>query len=367
MSEDRYILHIDMDAFFASVEQLDNPKYAGRPLIVGGNPEGRGVVAACSYEARKYTIHSAMSGARALRLCPHAVFVRPRIARYREVSTHIMEIFRRYTECVEPLSLDEAFLDISEDHHSMSEAAQTAEEIRRAIFEETGLTGSAGISYNKFLAKTASDLNKPDGLSVITKEEAKDFIASLAIGKFFGVGRVTEKKMHKLGVRTGKDLLRFDQDELISLFGKAGAYFHAIARGRDDRPVQISRTRKSIGTETTLPSDITDLSQIEEIINTLAQKVEKAMHNKGVAGHTLTLKVRYHDFSTVTRSLSLSDPIQNAEEILQHTPHLLRTTDAGTIKLRLLGITLSNLSTNDQKKPVQLQLPFANSETDELE
>ncbi len=358
MDDNRYILHIDMDAFFASVEQLDNPKYGGRPLIVGGNPEGRGVVAACSYEARRYGIHSAMSGAKAIRLCPHAVFVRPRIPRYREISSHIMEIFRRFTADVEPLSLDEAFLDISENHSNMESAAKTAEEIRSTIFSETGLTASAGVSYNKFLAKTASDINKPDGLTVITWEEAKEFIAALPIGKFFGVGRVTEKKMHKLGVRCGKDLLRFDQEELTALFGKTGTFFYMIARGVDRRPVQLRRSRKSVGSETTLAEDTCDMTRIQEVLTLLAEKVGSAIHKKRMAGHTLTLKVRYHDFTTVTRSLSLHTPIHSAEEILQHTPHLLRTTEAGSIQLRLLGLTLSNLTSQTDSRPVQLSLPF---------
>ncbi|MBU0942946.1 MAG: DNA polymerase IV [Proteobacteria bacterium] len=349
MRDQRYILHIDMDAFFASVEQLDNPKLAGRPLIVGGNPKSRGVVAACSYEARRYGIHSAMAGAKAFRLCPQAIFVRPRIERYHEISTHIMEIFRRSTALVEPLSLDEAFLDISADHHSFAAAAQTAESIRSQIFQETGLTGSAGVSYNKFLAKTASDINKPDGLTVISHKEAKSFIASLAIGKFYGVGKVTEQKMHTLGIRTGQDLLRFSKKELLVLFGKAGAYFHDIARGIDTRPVQRKRTRKSMGTETTLQTDILDLDLIRQIVEDLAQKVAQGLRSKGMGGHTITLKVRYHDFTTVTRSLSLSSPLYDAREILHHTPHLLRSTEAGKRRIRLLGITISNLTTCQRK------------------
>ncbi len=347
-----------MDAFFASVEQLDNPKLSGRPLIVGGNPKGRGVVAACSYEARRYGIHSAMAGAKASRLCPQAIFVHPRKERYSEVSNQIMEIFRHYTPLVEPLSLDEAFLDITLDHQSLSSAAETAEKIRSRIFHETGLTASAGVSYNKFLAKTASDLNKPDGLAIISPAQAKTFLASLAIGKFYGVGKVTEEKMHTLGVRTGQDLLRFDKKELTALFGKAGAYFHDIARGVDIRPVQSRRKRKSFGTETTLHSDIIELDQVREVIRDLAHKIGEGLHTKAMGGHTLTLKVRYHDFTTVTRSLSLPSPLQSAQDIMQHTSHLLRSTEAGRTRIRLLGITISNLTANSEKKPVQLKLPF---------
>ncbi len=359
MENHRFILHIDMDAFFASVEQMDNPKTAGRPLIVGGNPKGRGVVAACSYEARKFGIHSAMSGANAFRLCPHALFVRPRKDRYREVSSQIMEIFNSCAPLVEPLSFDEAFLDISGDHESFPDAAQTAELIRSRIFHEVGLTCSAGVSYNKFLAKVASDINKPDGLTVITDNQAKSFLASLAIGKFYGVGRVTEKKMHSLGIRTGHDLLRFRKIELERFFGKAGIFFHSIARGVDKRPVQCRKGRKSIGTETTLHKDILDLHQVQVVIEELSLKVEQALQNKACGASTITLKVRYHDFRTVTRSLTLPVPLSRADEIMHHILPLLQETEAGKKKIRLLGITLSNLTDPSLKVPVQLHLPFS--------
>lgn len=359
MTEQRHILHIDMDAFFASVEQMDNPKLSGRPVIVGGTPQGRGVVAACSYEARKFGIHSAMSAARAIRRCPHAVFVRPRKGRYKEVSIQIMEIFRSCSPCIEPLSVDEAFLDITEKHDTISAAAETAEHIRSRVFHEVGLTCSAGVSYNKFLAKIASDMNKPDGLTIITPEQAKEFIASLPIGKFYGVGKVTEKKMHSLGIRTGHDLLRFRKNELIRFFGKAGRFFYDIARGVDERPVQVSRGRKSIGTETTLHTDLLDLEEIRAVVENLALRVERALKNKECGGTTITLKVRYHDFTTVTRSLTLPAPLYTFDEIMQHIPQLLRATDAGKTKIRLLGITVSNLSCETKKIPIQLPLPFS--------
>jgi len=358
MTEQRHILHIDMDAFFASVEQMDNPKLAGRPVIVGGNPEGRGVVAACSYEARKFGIHSAMSAARAIQNCPHALFVRPRKDRYKEVSIQIMEIFRSCSPMIEPLSVDEAFLDITEDHDTIQEAASTAEHIRSRVFHEVGLTCSAGVSYNKFLAKVASDINKPDGLTIITKEQAEDFLASLAIGKFYGVGKVTEKKMHTLGIRIGHDLLRFEKIELIRFFGKAGAFFYDIVRGVDKREVKPGAGRKSVGTETTFHEDILELDKIEEVIQNLAEKVAHSLQKKESCGTTLTLKVRYHDFSTVTRSLTLPAPLCSSEEIMQHMPQLLRATDAGKIKIRLLGVTVSNLLKQSEKIPVQLKLPF---------
>ncbi len=358
MTENRYILHIDMDAFFASVEQMDNPKYGGRPLIVGGNPEGRGVVAACSYEARKFGIRSALSAARAVKLCPHALFVRPRKERYKEVSIQIMEIFKRYSPFIEPLSLDEAFLDISSNHETMEAAAETAEEIRSRVFHEVGLTCSAGVSYNKFLAKVASDMKKPDGLTVIPIDEARSLLDTLPIGKFFGVGRVTEKKMHSLGIHYGRDILRFDKAQLIRFFGKAGAFFHDIARGVDNRPVESQKGRKSIGTETTFHSDIDDIDEIEKILRDLALKVEQGLQNKSCGATTVTLKVRYHNFTTVTRSCTHSIPINSVDEIMKCTRQLLETTDAGKIKIRLLGISLSNLTNTSRKIPVQLGLPF---------
>ncbi len=359
MPTDRHILHIDMDAFFASVEQMDNPKYAGRPLIVGGNPKGRGVVAACSYEARKYGIHSAMSAAKAVRCCPHALFVKPRKDRYREVSHQIMDIFQENAPVIEPLSLDEAFLDISDNHSNIDDAAKTAERIRGQVFHEVGLTCSAGISHNKFLAKTASDINKPDGLTIIRREEADAFLAELAIGRFYGVGKVTEKKMHALGVRKGADLFRFSRKELGRFFGKAGIFFYDIVRGIDDRPVQVSRGRKSIGTETTLHTDVLDLAEIDKILVNLSEKVGRSLQKKDCGGTTVTLKVRYHDFTTVTRSHTSATPLYNAEEIMQYIPALLVSTDAGKTEIRLLGITVSNLSHTSQSPPLQLQLPFS--------
>lgn len=359
MPANRYILHIDMDAFFASVEQMDNPKYAGRPLIVGGTPEGRGVVAACSYEARKFGIHSAMSAANAIRHCPHALFVRPRKDRYQEVSSQVMGIFRESAPVIEPLSLDEAFLDISDTHTSLDSASTTADNIRSRVFHEVGLTCSAGVSHNKFLAKIASDINKPDGLTIIRPEESNDFLAALPIGKFFGVGKVTEKKMHALGVRKGADLFRFTKKELERFFGKAGIFFYDIVRGIDDRPVQVSRGRKSIGTETTMHEDVLNLQEIKDILTSLSKKVAQSLQKKECGGTTVTLKVRYHDFITVTRSHTLTVPLFSAEEIMQHIPDLLQSTEAGNTAIRLLGITISNLSDKSQKIPLQLQLPFS--------
>ena len=354
----RKIVHIDMDAFFASVEQLDNPELRGRPVIVGGSPKSRGVVAACSYEARRFGIHSAMPSARAILLCPGALFVRPRMARYKEVSDQVMEIFRRCTDLVEPLSLDEAFLDVTDCRHHKGSATLIAQDIRRQIHLATGLTASAGISCNKFLAKVASGLHKPDGMSVILPEDALDFLARLPIGKFFGVGRVTEKRMQQLGIHTGFDLRRFRREELTLHFGKAGSFFYDIVRGRDFRPVQASHVRKSIGSESTLAQDTLDLPEIFDILQTLSQEIETSLVKHQQGGSTITLKVRYHDFTTITRSHTVSCPVFCHQDIFRHIPNLLKCTEAGRKKIRLLGISVAKLTEKDKKQARQLQLPF---------
>lgn len=347
-----------MDAFYASVEQKDNPQYRGRPLIVGGDPKSRGVVAACSYEARAFGIHSAMVCSKAARLCHRAVFIRPRIHRYKEISQEIMAIFKQYTDLVEPLSLDEAFLDVTENKINIPSATLVAERIRSQIFKETGLTASAGVSYNKFLAKIASDVNKPDGITTIPPEQALDFLSNLPIGKFFGVGKVTEKKMSDLGIRTGHDLRSWDREKLIACFGKSGAFFSDIAQGIDDRPVRPNRMRKSVGSETTLLQDTSDKGKIWEILSGIAAKIEKSLEKVQTGGYTVTLKIRYSDFTTVTRSRTFRNPVSRGNEILLCLPELLRMTEAGRRDIRLLGITVSNLTINEKKKPRQLLLPF---------
>ena len=358
----RKIIHIDMDAFFASVEQRDNPELRDRPLVVGGDPRGRGVVAACSYEARSFGIHSAMSCARACKLCPEAVFVRPRKERYREVSSQIMAIFKEYTDLVEPLSLDEAFLDITENKKDIPSATWTAEAIRRDIVRRTGLTASAGVSCNKFLAKVASDINKPDGITVVTPEQALPFIRTLPVRKFYGVGRVTEKRMHGMGIRTGADLERFSRQQLTATFGKAGSFFYDIVRGRDNRPVRPSRARKSIGTETTLRRDIRERAAMLAILAEQAEQVGQALAGKELAARTLTLKIRYRDFTTVTRSITPPRPFVEAADIMARVPPLLAATEAGRQQVRLLGLTVSNLCPAQATEPAtsrQLRLPFA--------
>ncbi len=355
----RKIIHVDMDAFYASVEQRDNPQLRGHPVVVGGQPDSRGVVATCSYEARRFGIHSAMSCARAYRLCPQVIFVRPRFSAYHEVSQQIREIFQRYTDLIEPLSLDEAYLDVTINKPGIQSATWIAQIIRQKIKNETGLTASAGISYNKFLAKIASDVKKPDGLTVVTPEQAEQFIARLPIRRFHGVGRVTEKKMQNLGVLTGADLRLRSRQELDKNFGKAGEYYFNSARGIDLRPVVPNRVRKSIGKETTLTEDTANHGQMLTIIGDLAEKVAALLQTKKTSGLTLTLKVKYSDFQIVTRSISREHPIETADEIMLLSEKLLQKTEAGDRTVRLLGVTISHLTTDiPANEPLQLELPF---------
>jgi DNA polymerase-4 len=350
-----------MDAFYASVEQRDRPELRGKPVIVGGDPDRRGVVAACSYEARRYGIHSAMAAVTARRRCPGAVFLRPRFDVYRQVSCQIREIFLRYTDLVEPLSLDEAFLDVTKNKKETPSATRLAESIRKEIREETDLTASAGVSFNKFLAKIASDFNKPDGIAVVTPEMAEDFIGRLPIGRFFGVGRSTEARMHALGIRTGADLRRAALSELLQHFGKSGRFFYAIARGKDDRPVTPERVRKSLGKETTLSEDIDDLDQMLAILYEIARKLERLVQTHEIQARTIALKVKYDDFRTVTRSATLPAPVETAAVMMRHVADLLPKTAAGRKKVRLLGITLSNFA-GDAAVPCcfqQLPLPLS--------
>ena len=356
--DNRKIIHIDMDAFYASVEQRDRPELKGKPVIVGGAPDARGVVAACSYEARKFGIHSAMSSKRAIMLCPKAVFLRPRFDAYKAVSEQIRNIFLTYTDLVEPLSLDEAFLDVTDNKQGLVSATQIAREIKKKIVETCALTASAGVSFNKFLAKVASDYRKPDGLTVVTPEEADLFIDYLPIGKFFGVGKVTEAKMLNIGIRTGGDLKRFEKQELIRIFGKAGEYFYDIAHGLDDRPVCAERIRKSIGKEITLYEDTDDYSHILEILANIADKLEILLTRRQIKGKTVTLKVKYFDFISITRSATLPKPVLDATAIMEQVKLLLTATEAGRKKIRLLGISISNFIDADARKQIQLRLPF---------
>jgi DNA polymerase-4 len=314
-------------------------------VIVGGAPDSRGGVAACSYEARKFGIHSAMPSSRAWRLCPHAIFLRPRFSVYRRVSNEIRNIFQTVTELVEPLSLDEAFLDVTDCPDCKGSATLIARKIKQAIKERTRLTASAGVSYNKFLAKIASDMDKPDGLFLITPEQGLTFVEQLPIRKFFGIGKATEAKMKSLGIHTGADLKSWSLEQLQYTFGKVGKFYYQIARGNDPRPVNSHRARKSIGTETTFEHDLGDTDQILMILNRLAEKVNNNLQEKQFMARTITLKVKYEDFELITRSHTQDDPFTDVDRIMNIIAELLVKTEAGKRKIRLLGITASNLIT----------------------
>lgn len=350
-----------MDAFFASVEQRDFPEYRGRPLIVGGSPEKRGVVAAASYEVRKFGVHSAMPSAQAKKLCPEAIFVYPRFEAYRECSQQIHAIFKRFTDQIEPLSLDEAFLDVSGTGLYQGSATLVAGEIKRLIKEEVGLTASAGVSYCKFLAKIASDLDKPDGLSVIRPEQAEAFLEGLPIRKFFGIGKATEAKMNGLGIYTGADLKRWDREWLQQQFGKSGGFYYDIVRGVDNRPVKSSRVRKSIGKETTFASDLTDGEEMWRVLARLAGRVADLLAEKALVAQTVTLKVKYANFEQITRSITLGEfrSVRSEVDILEQLPGLIDKTEMGKRPVRLLGITLSGLAArepNPKREVAQMKL-----------
>ncbi|MGR8942140.1 MAG: DNA polymerase IV [Gammaproteobacteria bacterium] len=339
----RKIIHVDMDAFYAAVEQRDHPEYRGRPVVVGGKPDARGVVATCSYEARKFGIHSAMSSAQAYRLCPQAIFVKPRFEVYKDVSARIRKIFAEYTELVEPLSLDEAYLDVTEVMLCQGSATLIAREIKEKIRRQTGLTASAGISYNKFLAKIASDLNKPDGVYLITPEEGPGFVERLAIGKFHGIGKATEKKMHALGIKTGHDLKQWPLPVLIQHFGKSGQYYYGIARGIDNRHVRNYRPSKSVGVEITYQEDLEDPAVILQQLLVLLDKALTRLAAKQLTAHTLTVKLKYHNFVQITRSRTLPQAITRTEGFEAILADLLSDTEIGAKKVRLLGVALSSL------------------------
>ena len=353
-----------MDAFYASVEQRDFPDLRNKPVIVGGQPDSRGVVAACSYEARQFGIHSAMPCSRAARLCPEAVFVKPRFNVYRDVSQNIHQVFKRYTDMIEPLSLDEAYLDVTDCDQHHGSATLIAESIKAEIKDKLNLIASAGVSYNKFLAKIASDMDKPDGLYVIRPEQADEFVQSLPIRKFFGVGKVTEQKMQSMGIRTGADLRAHSETDLIRMFGKAGRYYFKIARGDDDRTVKPNRERKSIGTETTFARDLIDLSEIRQQLNALAEKIAELASKRQLMAKTLTLKVKYEDFTLITRASSQHTSDQryysSVLEITERLDELIEKTELGHRPCRLLGLSLSNFHST---KPIQ----HANSQNPNLD
>lgn len=338
----RKIIHVDMDAFYASVEQRDFPELRGKALAVGGSPDGRGVVAAASYEARQFGVRSAMSSRLALQRCPELIFVRPRFDVYREVSKDIHQIFSRYTDLIEPLSLDEAYLDVTEDKLLVGSAIEIAREIKAAIFDGLKLTASAGVSVNKFVAKIASDYEKPNGLTFIGPSRVLSFLETLPIEKFHGVGRVTAKKMNQMGIFRGLDLKRFSPTELLQHFGKSGEFFYQIVRGIDDRPVRPNRPRKSVGVEDTFETDLYELEELYAEIDRLCRKLLERLERVDKQGKTLTLKVKFSDFSQITRSMTVQDVPRNFNQIVALSRQLLAKVDWQDRKIRLLGVTVSN-------------------------
>jgi DNA polymerase IV len=373
----RKIIHVDMDAFYASVEQRDQPHYRGKPIVVGGTPEQRGAVAAASYEARKFGIRSAMPTRTALQRCPHLVIVKPRFDAYRQVSQQIRAIFQHYTDWVEPLSLDEAYLDVTQNKMGIASAVAIARQIQQQIWQETQLTASAGVSINKFLAKIASDINKPNGLYVILPEQADAFLDTLPIARFYGVGQVTAAKMQALGIHTGADLKQWAEADLVERFGKLGRYYYQVVRGQDNRPVNPDRIRQSIGAERTFETDLTDAKHMLESLEPIAQEVYQRLSQHQSGGYTLTLKLKYANYQQITRSRTVPTEIQTMAAILALAQELLQTylqqqteqqgdrPSSPTPAVRLLGISISNLtgtkpvaSSSEPNLPIQLSLPL---------
>jgi DNA polymerase IV len=351
------ILHVDMDAFYASVEVHDHPELRGLPVIVGGTPEGRGVVAAASYEARKFGVHSAMPAGQALKLCPLAIVIRPRMARYAEVSGQIQEILLRYTPLMEPLSLDEAFLDVSGSTALFGSPREIARRIKADIRSEVGLVASVGVAPNKFLAKIASDLEKPDALVVVTEDGIQEFLDPLPIGRLWGVGKVTGAEFQRRGVRTIGDLRRLTSDELHRQFGQEGSSFWELAHGRDDRKVVPDREAKAISHETTFSIDITDMELLRGRLLELTEMVGQRLRRHGLSGRTVQLKLRYSDFATITRSVTLPRPTNITHDIWEGAAYLLSgKLPKRRLQVRLIGVGVQQLTRDNQRQPTLFDL-----------
>jgi DNA polymerase-4 len=351
----RKIIHVDMDAFYASVAELDNPELRGKAIAVGGS-ELRGVVSAASYEARKYGVKSAMSSFLAKQKCPHLIFVKSDFDRYKELSARIREIFYEYTDLVEPLSLDEAYLDVTENKKGNPSANAIAREIRKRIYEETGLRASAGISINKFIAKVASDINKPNGQKTIHPEEVLQFLEELPVNKFYGVGKVTAAKMYNLGIFVGNDLKKKTAEELVKSFGKSGAHYYNIVRGIHNSEVKPNRIRKSIAAERTFSENISSEIFMIERLDKIADELERRMKKSDTKGKTVTLKIKYSDFTQQTRSKTKPDFMQTKKEFFPVVKELLYQNKL-TNSVRLLGLSFGNLNT-EKKEPFWVQLQF---------
>ncbi len=341
--ESKAIIHLDMDAFYPSVEVLDNPGLRGKPVIVGGTRE-RGVVSSASYEARKFGVHSAQPIATAMRLCPEGRFLPVRMSRYKEMSDQVFKIFLLFTPLVEPVSIDEAFLDVTGSIRLFGRPEDIATQIKNMVQKETGLTVSAGVGPSKFVAKIASDINKPDGLTIVPPDQAREFLEPLPISKMWGVGKKTRDKLHRLGIRTIGDLSRFPADVLEKKLGKHGARMHQLAQGIDERDVIPATDAKSIGHEKTFLQDILEMDFARKEILSLANKVARRMRRDGVTGKTITLKAKYSDFTQVTRSITLTEPTGDGLKVYSAACGLLDKTDPGTRPIRLLGVSVSKLS-----------------------
>jgi len=351
-----------MDAFFAAVEQRENPDLQGKPVAVGGGGK-RGVVASASYEARKYGVHSAMPGMTAARLCPGLIFVKHNFNLYKEVSQQIREIFEEYTDLVEPLSLDEAFLDVTENKKGIFSAMKIAMEIRAMIEERTQLTASAGVSFNKFLAKIASDINKPNGMKVILPEEAEAFLEALPIKKFFGIGKVTEKKMNRLGIYKGADMKELSEIELVRHFGKVGRHYYRIVRAQDNRPVNPNRIRKSIGAERTFGDNLKTLEEMKERLAYVAERVFEYMKKTENYGRTLTIKIKNPDFQVITRSKTFSREMRHRTSFFAAVDNLMEENWEEGLEARLLGVSVSNLMKELKGEGgIQLEIEFEENE-----
>lgn len=344
----RRILHCDLDCFYAAVHMRDDPALRGRPVVVGGRPEGRGVVAAASYEARRFGVHSAMPAGRALRLCPEAVFIKPDFPRYRRESEAIFAIYHEYTPLVQAVSIDEAYLDVTDSLGDHGSATAVARDIRRRVREERDLTVSIGVAPNKLIAKIASDFDKPDGLTVVRPGEVEGFLAPLPVRALHGVGPATEGALERLGVRTVEELRHLPLERLVERFGRHGRALWEHSRGIDDRPVRTHRERKSLGKERTFGTDLTEVSEMVEVIEALSESVAASLARRGIGGCTVTLKVRYGDFTTVTRSTTRGLPTASAGEIAAISKELLGHTEAAERPVRLLGVTVSKLVRADE-------------------
>lgn len=350
------IIHIDMDMYFAAIEIREDPSLKGKCVIVGGPPNSRGVVSTCSYEARKFGVHSGMSSYQAWNLCPQAVFVHSHFRLYKEVSNQIREIFYSWTDLVEPMSMDEAYLDVSQNKHSETSAVEIAKAIKTEIMKTTQLTCSAGVSYNKFLAKIGSDLNKPDGLTIITPENAQEILFALPIGKFHGIGKVTAARMQKLGIKNGEDLYRWELKDMLRVFGKAGLFYYNVVRGIDTREVITEFEPKSISCETTFDTDTDDMNELFAVLRKLSERLASRMATKGISGQNIVLKLKYDNFEYITRSCAMRGSCNDPAVLYKYGEQLLVANWQSTRKVRLLGLGVGKLDNQDNCE--QLSIPL---------